>query len=708
MDSKTLKEKYLSFFAKKEHAIIPGASLLPENDPTVLFTTAGMHPLVPFLMGAKHSKGNRLTDVQLCIRTGDIDEVGDATHLSFFEMLGNWSLGDYFKKEAIEWSYEFITKVLGLDAGDLHVTVFEGDSDAPKDEESAAVWRSLGIPDDRIYFLPKADNWWGPAGETGPCGPDSEMFIDTGKEKCSSTCIPGCNCGKWFEIWNDVFMGYEKTYRTLLVDGMGCLYDDNFQLNSELLAFVDSYPGKKVLVVNKFADKAAEILKNHNFEVFSFDGKINKNETEFFKQLMKKYGLECKDLIYFDHSQDNIGTASMLGIKSLKWDGRVEDIEVFVHENKFYYKELKQKNVDTGMGVERTIAMLNGKKNVFEIETFVPIVEAIKSISGIVDPSEKQEKSIRVISDHMRASVFILADPRSVLPSNTDQGYILRRFIRRSVRHGRLLGISGLFLDKIANAVIESQMDQYAELKDKRRFILDEIKSEEEKFNRTLEKGLKQFEKIASDRDQMHGKDAFLLFQSYGFPIEMVQELCEEKEIDVNVEEFWKEFELHQNTSRKGAEKRFKGGLADNSEETTKLHTATHLLNEALRKVISLDIKQRGSNITPERLRFDFNFNRKLTPEEKKEVEDCVNEVISKELDVERMEMPLSEALEMNAQAEFGVKYPDQVSVYKIGDFSMELCGGPHVKNTGDIGHFRIVKEESVAAGVRRIKAVVE
>ncbi len=587
MNSEELRKAYLEFFREKEHSIIESASLIPEHDPTVLFTTAGMHPLVPYLLGEPHPLGKRLANVQKCIRTVDIDNVGDDTHLTFFEMLGNWSLGDYFKKDAIEWSYEFLTKVLGFNPDNLYITCFAGDNDAPKDETSAEVWMSLGLPKERIFFLPKEDNWWGPAGETGPCGPDTEMFIDTGREKCSPECMPGCDCGKYFEIWNDVFMEYNK-----------------------------------------------------------------------------------------------------------KKDGTFE--------------KLKQQNVDTGMGVERTVAMMNGKKTVYEIESFVPIVNKIKELAKIINPDEKQEKSIRIITDHARSITFILGDDKAIIPSNVDQGYILRRFIRRSIRHGLSLGIDCEFLTQLAEIVIDIYRKQYDELGRNKHFILSEIEKEDMKFRNALTKGLKEFEKISKGKKELSGEDAFLLFQSYGFPFEMTKELCEEKGIKVDRESFEKEYERHRQLSREGAEKRFKGGLSDASEMTVKLHTATHLLNEALRKVVSGDIVQKGSNITTERLRFDFNFDRKLTPEELKKVEELVNEKIEEGLPVVREEMTVEEAKAKGAQAMFGEKYGEKVSTYKIGDFSFEICGGPHVKNTAELGHFRIKKEESIAAGVRRIKAVLE
>ena len=584
--AKELKKRYLEFFKNKQHAIISSASLIPEHDPTVLFTTAGMHPLVPFLMGQDHPLGKRLADVQKCIRTVDIDAVGDASHLTFFEMLGNWSLGEYFKKEAIEWSFEFLTKELGFDPNKLSVTVFAGNKDAPEDDESAGIWKSLGIPEQRIYYLPKEDNWWGPAGETGPCGPCTEMFIDTGKRKCSPKCRPGCSCEKYFEIWNDVFMEYNKTAQ-----------------------------GK--------------------------------------------------------------------------------------------YEKLKQKNVDTGMGVERTVAMLNNENNVYDTDAFKPIIDKIKEIADINNFTHEQIRSVRIIADHLRASTFILGDEREVTPSNLDQGYILRRFIRRSIRHGRIIGIKENLCVPVAKVVITLNKESYPELKEKEQFIIGELLKEEERFRETLEKGLKEFEKVSADRD-ISGREAFLLFQSYGFPFEITRELASERGIKIDEKGFNKEFEKHQELSRKGAEQRFKGGLSEASDATAKLHTATHLLGEALRQVLSKNIKQKGSNITPERLRYDFNFDRKLTNEEKQKIEELINKQIKKKVKVEKQEMSLDDAMKSGAQAEFGAKYPPKVFVYSIGNFSKEICMGPHVENTSELGKFKIKKEESIAAGIRRIKAVLE
>jgi len=591
MKAEELKEMYMKFYETKDHKRIPSAPLIPENDPSVLFTTAGMHPLVPFLMGEPHPLGKRIVDVQKSLRTGDIDEVGDSFHHTFFEMLGNWSFGDYFKKETLEWSYEFLTskKWLGLDVKRLSVSCFEGDENAPKDEFSYKTWKGLGIPEERIVFLPKSENWWGPAGDTGPCGPDSEMFYwKLNDRPAPERFDPEDN--NWVEIWNDVFMEFNKTK----------------------------------------------------------EGK---------------------------------------------------------------YEPLAQQNVDTGLGVERVAAVLQGLDDNYLTELFLPILKKIEELSG--KKYENEIKSFRIVADHMRSAVFVLGDERGVSPSNVDQGYILRRFIRRTIRHGKLLGVDKDFCKEIAELIIGMYKVSYPILEEKKAFILDEFEKEETKFRLTLEKGLKEFNKISTamlshNQTKISGRSAFLLFQSYGFPIEMTQELAVEKGMEVDLKGYDKAFKKHQELSRMGAENKFKGGLSDNDENTVRLHTATHLLNEALSKVLEADIRQKGSNITPKRLRFDFNFDRKLTDVEKKAVEDEVNKVIAKGLDVSREEMTPEEAKKKGAKAEFGAKYPPKVSVYIIGDYSLEICMGPHVKNTKEIGHFRIIKEQSSAAGIRRIKAVVE
>jgi len=628
--SSELKKKYIEFFKARGHKEIANVSIIPENDPTVLFTPAGMHPLIPFLLGQKHPLGKRLVNVQRCLRTQDISEVGNAMHLSFFEMLGNWSLGDYWKPDAIKWSYEFLTKILKIPKEKIYVTCFKGDKEKniPKDEETAKIWLSVGIPKERIYFL-REDNWWGPAGNTGPCGPDTEMFIDTGKEPCGKDCRPGCKCGKYFEIWNDVFMQY-----------------------------------------NKIVKEEKEIT-----------------EKEFKKLKEKGVGIEVEEILD---------------------KGKEKSYKVISYQ----FSPLIQKNVDTGMGVERTVAILQGKESVYEIETLKPIMDKVKELSGIKKQdkklNEKQIRSMRIITDHIRASVFILGDENPVVPSNIDRGYILRRFIRRAVRHGRLLGITNLannFTQEIAGVVIDINKQDYPLLSEKKDFIFNELKKEEEKFKRTLEKGLNKFNKIAEGKKFISGADAFLLFQSFGFPIEMTKELAQENGIKVDEKAFYEKYKEHQEISRKGAEKKFKGGLSDASYETTKLHTAAHLLLYALRQVLNPNIMQKGSNITPERIRFDFNFDRKLTDEEIKKVEDIVNNLIQKGIEVKRKEMPLEEAKKI-AKSPFTYK-TNIVSVYFIGP-SIEICMGPHVKNTKELGHFKIIKQESAASGIRRVKAVLE
>jgi alanyl-tRNA synthetase len=577
MKTNELRAKYIEFFKKKKHVQITNASLIPENDPTVLFTTAGMHPLVPFLLGERHPQGKRLVNVQKCIRTGDIEEVGDDIHLTFFEMLGNWSLGDYFKEEQIEMSLEFLTETLGLPIKKLAVSCFEGDKDAPKDTTSAEKWETLGIAKERIVFLPKSENWWGPAGKSGPCGPDSEMFFYVGKKTPKKFDVKD---EKWVEIWNDVFMEYNKT-----------------------------------------------------------------------------------------------------------------------KEGKF--EKLKQRNVDTGMGLERTVVVLNGFDNVYEIDVLKPLMEIINKLA-----KKEDVRSKRIVVDHLRASTFILNE--NVVPSNVEYGYVLRRLIRRAIRHGKLLGINHRFCKKIVEEVFKVYEGDY---KFDRERILEELAKEEEKFDRSLNKGLKIFEKKIGELKgkKLSGEVAFTLFSSYGFPLEMTEELAKEKGIVIDKDKFEREFERHRELSRTATEGKFKSGLADHSVETTKLHTATHLLLQALKEVLKDDkIGQKGSNITGERLRFDFNFPRKVTGEELKEIEEKVNEQIEKGLKVSFEEMKLTEAKEKGIEGAFEHKYGERVKVYFIGNYSKELCGGPHVTNTKELGRFRIVKEESSSAGVRRIKAVLE
>ncbi|MCL2599355.1 MAG: alanine--tRNA ligase [Firmicutes bacterium] len=587
--SEELRKKWLDFFASRGHAVIPSASLIPENDPTVLFTTAGMHPLVPYLLGQKHPSGTRLTNVQKCVRTGDIDEVGDDSHCTFFEMMGNWSLGDYFKKEMIEWSYEFLTKELSLDPKKLAVSVFLGDKDAPKDNESAEIWKKCGIKKDRIYFLPKANNWWGPAGVTGPCGPDTEMFIDKGNP-CGKKCSPACDCGNYLEIWNDVFMQY------------------------------------------------------------------------------------CKDA-----------------------------------EGKF--SVLKQQNVDTGMGLERTLCTLLGKKSVYDTDLFCDAIAKLEQLSGQKYGQDNEvTKNMRVILDHIRTSVFMIGDTSGIVPSNTDQGYILRRLLRRAIRFSQKLGVQAGGLSQIAKVFVQKYQAVYEELKKNQDKICTEIDNEETKFEHTLSTGQKEFDKLCGYLvgDTISGKAAFKLYDTYGYPIELTVEMAREKGLQVNLEDYHKCYAEHQQKSAAGAEAKFKGGLADNTEATTHLHTATHLMHKALKTVLKDDtVGQKGSNITAERLRFDFNFSRPLTEQEISQVETMVNQAIAAKADIECKEMTVEQAKSSGAIGLFDQKYGEKVKVYTMGAFSKEICGGPHASNTGDLGVFKITKEQSSSAGVRRIKATL-
>ncbi|MBM3232423.1 alanine--tRNA ligase [Candidatus Pacearchaeota archaeon] len=588
MSRQDLIKKYIDFFKSKGHKEVPNSSLIPINDPTVLFTTAGMHPLVPYLIGQKHPLGKRLVNVQRCIRTDDIDEVGDATHHTFFEMLGNWSLGDYFKDVAINYSFEFLTKILKIPMDKLAITCFVGDKDCPKDEESYKIWIDLGIPKERIAFLPKKNNWWGPAGTVGPCGPDTEMFYWSNNNKKTPK-VFNPDDKNWIEIWNDVFMQYEKT-----------------------------------------------------------------------------------------------------------------------ESGKFI--QLKQKNVDTGMGLERTLAALSSLDDNYETILFKPLIKEIEKISG--KKYENHKKEMRIISDHIKASAFIIAD--GISPSNTGQGYILRRLIRRSIRYGRLLGIETNFTKEVVKPIFEVYND-YKELESNEDQIIIKLEEEENKFKKTIEKGTKQFEKLAKENKEISGKDAFLLFQSFGFPIEMTMEMGKEMDIKVDKKGFDEEYQKHQELSRTTSAGAFKSGLADHSETTTRLHTTTHLLNEALSRILGPEVAQRGSNITPERTRFDFVFNRKLTEEEIKKIEDMVNHIVKKGLNVKSEEIDYKDAIKTGAKGEFGHKYPERVSVYtvvdkdeKTGYFSREICTGPHVKNTKEIKKIKIIEQSSVSAGVRRIKAIVE
>ena len=648
LSSNELRALFLKFFQKKGHSVIPSASVIPENDPTVLFTTAGMHPLVPYLLGQKHPQGTLLTDVQKCIRTGDIDEVGDMSHLTFFEMLGNWSLGDYFKDQMIPWSWEFLTSPewLGIDPDKLAFTVFEGDEDCPRDEEAANLWRKCGVKDDHLFYLPKEHNWWGPAGVTGPCGPDTEMFIIT-KKPCGPDCSPACHCGAYLEIWNDVFMQYNK-----------------------------------------------------------------------------------------------------------QKDGS--------------FIPLTQKNVDTGMGLERTICVLNGKKSVYETDAFTGILAKIEELCGKkYTPDDENTRAFRIVADHMRTSTFIIGDPRGIGPSNVGQGYILRRLIRRAVRYGMGLGLQEGFTAEIAKVIIDQYKAVYPELEQNKAFVLEQLTLEEGRFARTLKQGEKEFDKVMNNlrrtREAMEkiladdtlaaaeeavkthvlrpqpdmvsaieavkagdlakvkaecqrihdslnvidGRSAFKLYDTYGFPIEITKELAAENGLTVDEADFAKRFEQHQATSRSGAEQIFKGGLADHSEQTTCLHTATHLLQAALRKVLGDEVHQKGSNITAERLRFDFTFGRKVTPEELAQVEALVNEAIAAKVPITMEEMTVSEAKAQGAMGLFESKYGEVVRVYTMGPYSKEICGGPHANNTGDLVSFKIIKEEASSAGVRRIKATI-
>ena len=579
-----IRNKYLSFFKKHGHSIIPSAPLIPENDPSVLFTTAGMQPLVPYLLGETHPAGKRLTDFQKCVRTNDIEEVGDNRHLTFFEMLGNWSLGDYFKEESIQMSYDFLTQELNIPASKISVTCFAGDEDCPRDELTASCWKKAGIPEERIYYFGKDDNWW-IAGDEGPCGPDTEMFYDTGKPKCSENCNPSCGCGKYVEIWNNVFMEYYK-------------------------------------------DK---------------EGK---------------------------------------------------------------YTKLKQHNVDTGLGLERMTMLLEGKETPFETELFAPIMDKLVELQKIDNISSR-----RIIAEHLRSSMMIIWDGGR--PSNIDRGYILRRLIRRMIRHMNKLQISLDELSALIEINVDNLKEMYPALETNKETIKTVMLEEKDKFVKTLEKGEKEFVKEVEivkeqGKDILEGKMVFRLYDTYGFPPEVTEELAQENGLKIDKEEFNRLFKEHQEKSRQGSEQKFKGGLASTGEMETKYHTATHLLNAALRQILGAHVHQRGSNITGERMRFDFSHDNKMTDEEKQKVEDLVNEWIKEAIPVEHLEMKKEEAIRMGAEAMFIEKYGDIVSVYKIGDKSLELCGGPHVSNTSELGHFKIKKEESSSSGVRRIKAILE
>jgi len=582
MNSRELIKEYIKFFKSKGHTRISSAPLIPENDPTVLFTTAGMHPLVPYLLGEKHPAGKRLVDLQICVRTDDIDEVGDATHHTFFEMLGNWSLGDYWKKESLSWSWEFVTKHLGLDPKRIWVSCFSGDKDAPRDEESAKIWEEIGVAKERIVLLPKKDNWWGPAGESGPCGPDSEIYFDTTDSPHSDNCIPSDGCPRFVEIWNNVFLQYRKTKT-----------------------------GKFVA--------------------------------------------------------------------------------------------LKQKNVDTGMGVDRTTAVLQGLDDDYKVkDLWGKIISAIET--SLETSYKENKKAIRIIADHTRASVFIAAE--GVYPSNKQRGYILRRLIRRALRYSRILGKNEPFLSKIAEAVIDTFAKDYPYLVEQRGQIINKISEEEERFAKTISRGLKEIEKI----DKLDARSAFLLYESYGFPLELTQEIAKEKGQRINKKQFEEEFDKHKNLSRTSAAGMFKGGLVDHSEEVTKLHTATHLLHAALRKILGTKVSQKGSNITSDRLRFDFSYDHKLSDDQLTQVEDLVNEQIKKDLKVTLKIENYEQAQRQGALAFFKERYGEKVKVYTVGNpkgnyFSKEICAGPHVSSTGEIGRVRILKQEKVGSDVIRIYA---
>ena len=579
-----IRNKYLKFFEKNGHKIIPSASLIPENDPSVLFNTAGMQQLVPYLLGEKHPAGTRLTDFQKCVRTNDIEEVGDNRHLTYFEMLGNWSLGDYFKEESIQMSFDFLTKELNIPVEKLSVTCFAGDEDCEKDTVTAECWKKAGIPEERIYYFGKDDNWW-IAGEEGPCGPDTEMFYDTGKPKCSEGCNPACDCGKYVEIWNNVFM-------------------------------------------------------------------------EFYKDKSGKY------------------------------------------------TKLKQHNVDTGLGLERMAMLLQGKETPFDIELFSPVMEKLKELETVENIASR-----RIITEHLRSSIMIINDGGR--PSNVDRGYILRRLIRRMTRHLNKIGIDLDKLTEIIDVSIDALKEMYPELLSNKDLIKNVLVEEKNKFTKTLKNGEREFEKASnrlknSGNDTIDGKTVFNLYETYGFPPEMTVELASEAGLKVDMEDYDKLYKEHQEKSRLGSEAKFKGGLASTGEMETKYHTATHLLNAALKVVLGDHVHQKGSNITSERLRFDFSHGAKMTDEEKQKVEDLVNEYIAQDLKVERLEMKKEDALKLGAEAMFLDKYGEDVTIYKIGEVSLEFCGGPHVTNTGVLGHFKIKKEEASSAGVRRIKAILE
>ncbi len=584
-----LKNTFLKFFESKGHKIIPSAPIIPENDPTCLFNTAGMQPLVPYLKGEKHPEGKRLADVQKCFRTNDLDSIGDTTHHTFFEMLGNWSLGDYFKEDAISWSFELLTKHLNIPVNRLAVTVFKGNDIVPQDVETAELWKKVGIKEERIAFLGEENNWWPNMELTGPCGPDTEIFYWRSNEEIPEKFDPENE--NWVEIWNNVFMQYN-------------------------------------------------------------------------------------------------------------------------HESDGTFKPLENKNVDTGLGVERVTAILEGHTDNYKSSVWKDVITKIEEISGLSYDDEKNTRAMRIIADHIRAIVMISGDNAGIKPSNTDQGYILRRLIRRIIRYAKKINIdiNGNWEQVLAKIIIEKYSKYYSELETNKEIILKVLKDEKIKFNKTLEKGLREFEKATSSLENkaINKEIAFKLYDTYGFPIELTEELAIEQGLTVDTEGFKEKFAEHQKKSREGATQKFKGGLASTGEMETKYHTATHLLNAALKNVLGNHVHQKGSNITAERMRFDFSHNSKMTDEEKQKTEDLVNEYIQMAIPVEKLEMKKDEAIAQGAEAMFLDKYGDIVSVYKIGDVSMELCGGPHVHNTSELGHFKIKKEEASSAGVRRIKAILE
>lgn len=588
MTANELRKLYVSYYQERRHEAIAAGSLVPSDDSSVLYTTAGMQPLIPYLLGQKHPQGKRLVNVQRCVRTGDIEEVGDDYHLTVFEMLGNWSLGDYFKKEAITMSFGFLTDILGISADNLAVTVHKGNGKVALDQEAKDTWMSLGLKEDQIFYYGDEENWWGPAGETGPCGPDSEMFYVNDIPDCSEECGPACSCGKYVELGNNVFMTYNK----------------------------------------------------------DTDGNLT---------------------------------------------------------------ELDQKNIDVGLGFERLLILANEMKNVYETDLFSPLIQRLETLTGI-QYGDETRKQFRVICEHIRASVFILADPSGVVPSNSDQGYTLRRLIRRAIRMVHQIGIKGNILMDLAWTVIALYAEAYPELAEHKERIIKQLDREYEQFGKSLETGLKKasryFEQMEPG-EKLTGELAFKLYDTYGFPIEFTLELAEEKGFEVDMDGFRDRYQEHQRKSRSGAAGKFKGGLAENNQESIKLHTATHLLNAALRQVLGDEVSQRGSHINSERLRFDFSFGRKMTAEELGLVEDIVNRVISEGVDISSREMTVDEAREIGAVGVFDSRYGESVKVYEIPGYSMEICGGPHVSNTSELGSFRILKEQSSSAGVRRIKAVV-